>query len=111
MSLNLATKAILLLFVPLFTTSSPQKAYASTIDLPSDVSDFIPSCATGCLSSFVDENFANSSCGSQPTLQCLCARAGVNGYTIGEGALSCVAIEDKSGYCSGENASGKHNIP
>ncbi|EFW99298.1 hypothetical protein CMQ_5719 [Grosmannia clavigera kw1407] len=104
MSLNLATKAILLLTVPLFSTSYPQHASASTIDLPSDVADLIPACVTGCLSSFVKENFANSSCGDQPTLQCLCAHTGENGYTVGEGALACVAIEDRSGYCSGENA-------
>ncbi|CAK7218851.1 hypothetical protein SEUCBS140593_003694 [Sporothrix eucalyptigena] len=77
---------------------------ATTIALPSEIVDFVPSCATSCLSTFIDANFPASVCGIDPTFQCLCAHTGTNGFTVGEGALACIASVDRTGQCTGTDA-------
>ena len=80
-------------------------ASGTAIGLPSEIVSFVPSCATVCLSTFIDANFPQGLCGTEPTFQCLCAHTGTNGFTVGEGALACIASEDNMGQCTGTDAS------
>ncbi|KJR81160.1 uncharacterized protein SPSK_05028 [Sporothrix schenckii 1099-18] len=80
-------------------------AAANVIDLPSEIVAFVPSCASACFSTFVNNNFPLGICGKDPTFQCLCEHAGTNGFTVGEGALACIASEDSTGRCTGTEVS------
>lgn len=73
-------------------------------NLPSNTSDYVPSCAQECFASFIETSYADSGCGS--SLQCLCSQVGAAGYTMGEGALQCIVAERSIGYCSDTDASG-----
>ncbi len=70
----------------------------------------VPVCARFCLQKFIAESFPVSICSSQQNLECLCTRKSTSGYTLGEGALRCVAlaclnetVRDAAAYgiCSG----------
>lgn len=50
----------------------------------------VPSCAAGCFDRFVTEHF---SCPSQQDIICLCTSKGSSGFTLGEGALTCILAE------------------
>ena len=52
----------------------------------------VPICAQPCLESFVADSFPPSVC-SSPSINCLCTSDSETGYTIGEGALSCLASD------------------
>ena len=52
----------------------------------------VPSCAQSCLQSFVADSFPSSVC-SSPSINCLCTSDSETGYTIGEGALNCLASD------------------
>ncbi|KIH88001.1 hypothetical protein SPBR_07821 [Sporothrix brasiliensis 5110] len=84
-------------------------AAANVIDLPSEIVAFVPSCASACFSTFVNNNFPLGICGKDPTFQCLCEHAGTNGFTVGEGALACIASEDSTGRCTGTDVSFHQN--
>ncbi len=99
-----------LLPLVLWTTASTF-ARATTFTLSSNISKFIPVCAAGCFESFLEANFSPGSCGTTPSLQCLCAQTGFSGFTIGEGAVSCIIVENDIGACSSEDASSKLGIP
>lgn len=51
----------------------------------------VPACARTCLESFVAENFPTPTCGHSPNLSCLCTSDSTSGFTVGEGALQCLA--------------------
>ena len=63
---------------------------ASTESLPPSLAQTIPTCAQGCLESFISSNFPSSSCGTHPTFGCLCVTSSTSGLTIGEGGLECL---------------------
>ncbi len=73
----------------------------------SDTIAFIPACARGCFASFLDVNYAASTCGPSPSLACLCGRVGLSGFTLGEGALQCITAETSIGSCRGGDAGGE----
>jgi hypothetical protein len=83
---------------------SAQSSSSGTYSFSNDVTDFIPSCAQTCFSSFVQANYPISVCSSTPSLDCLCSHNSTSGYTIGEGALQCIISEDNVGFCQGNNA-------
>lgn len=66
----------------------------------------VPPCAQRCLLSFIVANYARSTCGPAPSLQCLCSHVGPSGFTIGEGALECITAEKAIDGCSEEQANG-----
>lgn len=90
-----------LLYLILWTTTSTL-ATAATLNLSSDITSFIPSCALDCFESFVDANFSPDLCGTSPSLQCLCAQDGSQGFTMGEGAVQCIVAENSRGACQGD---------
>ncbi|KAI4243519.1 MAG: hypothetical protein L6R42_010728, partial [Xanthoria sp. 1 TBL-2021] len=57
------------------------------------LSAIVPTCAHGCLRSFVADSFPSSTCESQSDIGCLCTRDSKTGLTLGEGALRCLAAE------------------
>lgn len=72
--------------------------------LPSDTSDFVPSCALPCLLSFAQANYAATVCSTTPSLDCLCSNKGDSGFTFGEGALQCIISCPVAGPCQGVNS-------
>ncbi|EFQ29070.1 uncharacterized protein GLRG_04214 [Colletotrichum graminicola M1.001] len=77
---------------------------ATTFNLSSEITRFVPSCARECFRSHLSANYAISTCGSAPSLQCLCAIAGFSGLTIGEGAVQCIVAEKSIGFCRESDA-------
>lgn len=63
---------------------------ASTGSLPPSLAQVMPTCAQGCLESFIASNFPSSSCGTPPDFGCLCKSSSASGLTIGEGGLECL---------------------
>lgn len=63
---------------------------ASMGSLTPILAQVIPTCAQGCLDSFIASNFPSSSCGTPPDFNCLCVSSSVSGLTIGEGGLECL---------------------
>ena len=63
---------------------------ASMGSLVPSLARVIPSCAQGCLESFIASNFPSSSCGTLPAFDCLCVSSSTSGLTIGEGGLECL---------------------
>ncbi|KAK2065281.1 hypothetical protein LY76DRAFT_559614 [Colletotrichum caudatum] len=90
--------AILLILSASFTT-------ATSFNLSSEITRFVPSCARECFRSHLSANYALTTCGSAPSLQCLCANAGFSGLTVGEGAVQCIVAEKSIRFCRESDAS------
>lgn len=93
--------------IPLIAVRATETASAYTttgLDLGSDITAFVPSCARSCVESFIEVNFNTDLCGSSPSLQCLCSHTGSTGYTLGEGAVQCIVAENSIRACEGMSA-------
>ena len=93
---NLLWVFIAFCFLPI-TLAGP----TSTTFLSPYLSSVIPSCAHACLEAFIARSFPSSSstCQNQQDLTCLCTSNSNTGFTLGEGALTCV-----SASCTEESA-------
>jgi len=69
------------------TLAGPQPS----VYLSSYLSALIPTCAQSCLEDFVATTFPAAICPDQQDISCLCTSGSTSGFTIGEGALRCVA--------------------
>ncbi|KAL8673806.1 MAG: hypothetical protein Q9168_001771 [Polycauliona sp. 1 TL-2023] len=58
------------------------------------LSAIVPTCAHGCLRSFLADSFPSSTCESPSDISCLCTRDSRTGLTLGEGALRCLAAAE-----------------
>ena len=77
----------LLLSIPIpFVWAGPP----STASLTPYLADVVPTCAQRCLLSFIADNYPVQVCTAQ-NFNCLCINPTTSGYTIGEGALTCLA--------------------
>ncbi|EQK98139.1 hypothetical protein OCS_06146 [Ophiocordyceps sinensis CO18] len=85
-------------------TAAPAAA-APANPLPDDVSRLVPGCAQGCFLSFLAFNYGTGVHGQVPSLGWLCSTPGDSEYTVGEGAVQCLAAEKSFGSCSQEEAS------
>ncbi|KAI0838770.1 hypothetical protein F5Y06DRAFT_43959 [Hypoxylon sp. FL0890] len=85
--------------------------FAAGIELGDDIENFVPTCAQSCLKSFIIGNYPSSDCTANPTLQCLCSEQSNSGYTLGEGALQCITVEEQRGGCDENTVGGsvKHD--
>jgi hypothetical protein len=72
--------------------------------LTPELTNFVPTCAQACFISFLDSNFDTATCGTAPTLDCLCSHNTTTGYTVGEGAVQCIISEDNIDFCKGNDA-------
>lgn len=86
-------------------------ATATTFNLSSEITRFVPLCARECFRSHLVANYDLTTCGSAPSLQCLCANAGFSGLTIGEGAIQCLVAERRIGFCRESDAPRKIYMP
>ncbi|MCJ1298858.1 hypothetical protein MMC08_001649 [Hypocenomyce scalaris] len=86
MSLAISLWWFLPFFFPSFVLAGPQNTIYT---LPTPVP--IPDCAQGCLAAFIAQAFPTSICSDQQDFDCLCTHNSTTGYTLGEGALQCVA--------------------
>ncbi|KAK2000253.1 hypothetical protein LX36DRAFT_668845 [Colletotrichum falcatum] len=77
---------------------------ATSFNLSSEITRFVPSCARECFRSHLSANYALTTCGAAPSLQCLCANVGFSGLTIGEGAVQCIVAEKSIGFCRKSDA-------
>lgn len=82
-------------------------ATAQTANITPEILNFVPACAQKCFESFISANFDGDVCGNSPALQCLCRQRGNSGYTIGEGAASCLVGESRFGACQGQDGISK----
>ncbi|KAH9906778.1 hypothetical protein F4778DRAFT_595872 [Xylariomycetidae sp. FL2044] len=73
---------------------------ASNIVLGGDISALVPACATDCLQVFIENNYASTSCIDDASLDCLCTTENPSGFTIGEGAVQCIALSERNGSCN-----------
>lgn len=83
----LGPHAAFIILAPLIVSALPEQPAAST--LPSSLQTSVPDCARSCLATFLNNQFPLS-CSSDGDLDCLCSQYSRNGFTLGEGALSCV---------------------
>ena len=63
----------------------------SLVFLSPYISSFIPTCAQLCFEEFINDSFPTSVCSNQQDLSCLCTSKSRTGFTLGEGALQCLA--------------------
>ncbi|KAI1140260.1 hypothetical protein F5Y05DRAFT_310974 [Hypoxylon sp. FL0543] len=86
-------------------------SFVAGIELGDDIGTFVPTCAQSCLKSFITGNYPSTGCTSNPTLQCLCSEQSNSGYTLGEGALQCITVEEQLGACDETTVGGsvKHD--
>ncbi|KAI0141699.1 hypothetical protein GGR57DRAFT_402176 [Xylariaceae sp. FL1272] len=105
----MARKPFLIPF--LLWASIPTVSSYSSLGLGIDIKTIVPTCAQGCLVSFIEGNFPSTSCDSSYSLSCLCSNNSTSGYTVGEGALQCLLGEFSVGQCRnsdlGDNAAHK----
>ncbi|GKT90971.1 def1-like protein [Colletotrichum tofieldiae] len=85
-------------------TLSASFAAATSFNLSSEITRLVPPCARECFRSHLSANYALTTCGSAPSLQCLCANVGFSGLTIGEGAVQCIVAEKSIGFCRESDA-------
>ncbi|GKT45128.1 uncharacterized protein ColSpa_05309 [Colletotrichum spaethianum] len=85
-------------------TLSASFTTATSFNLSSEITRFVPLCARECFRSHLSANYALTTCGSAPSLQCLCANVGFSGLTIGEGAVQCIVAEKSIGFCRESDA-------
>ena len=78
----------------------------AAFSLSSELTKFIPGCAQQCFESFLDANYDENKAGPSPTLQFFCSNNSTSGYTVGEGAVSCILSEDDVKFCTGNDAQG-----
>jgi len=83
----------------LWSTISARASHAQAFALSKDITKFIPVCAADCFDTFLQANYAPTTCGSAPSLQCLCSHNGATGFTVGEGAVQCIVAENSLGAC------------
>ncbi|KAL8765485.1 MAG: hypothetical protein Q9209_007456 [Squamulea sp. 1 TL-2023] len=65
----------------------------SFVSLSPYLSTVVPACAHACLRSFLADSFPSSTCKSQSDIRCLCTQDSKTGFTLGEGALRCLAAQ------------------
>lgn len=63
-----------------------------TASLSPDITSIVPSCAISCLQDFVAVNYPTKLC-SPRNFNCLCQSSSIYGYTLGEGALTCLVAD------------------
>ncbi|KAL2877416.1 hypothetical protein SGCOL_007357 [Colletotrichum sp. CLE4] len=85
-------------------TLSASITAATSFNLSSEITRFVPTCARECFRSHLSANYDLTICGSAPTLQCLCANVGFSGLTLGEGAVQCIVAEKGIGFCRESDA-------
>ena len=85
-------------------------AAANALSLSPGITALVPPCARGCVLSYLEANYAPDTCGETPGLECLCANLGESGFTVGEGAFTCVRAEIEVGGCADADVDGESMV-
>ncbi|GAB0133480.1 hypothetical protein EsDP_00001887 [Epichloe bromicola] len=96
-----------LLFVPVLACpiAAVEKSWPVS-NLTLELSHFVPACAEDCFTSFLQANYGLERGREKiPSLQELCSTDGETGFTVGEGAVQCIAAEKSIDGCSDTDAS------
>lgn len=105
----LASRSLLLTLSFLTVHASALGARSPTSNLTIQLSAFVPLCAENCFISFLRVNYGLRGGDQIPSLEELCSTSGDSGFTLGEGAVQCIAGERSIDGCSEQDASGKQS--
>ncbi|KAG5949132.1 hypothetical protein E4U60_007267 [Claviceps pazoutovae] len=94
-----------LLLLPLITYPAvgAEKSWSKS-NLTLELSAYVPPCAEGCFISFLQASIGLRSGQRIPSLQELCSADGKTGFTVGEGAVQCIAAERSIDGCLEQDA-------
>ncbi|MCJ1390592.1 hypothetical protein MMC18_003452 [Xylographa bjoerkii] len=81
----------LFLLLPFDIVSLVLAGPQSSVYLSPYLSNVTPTCAQPCLEDFIATSFPTYTCPDQQDLSCLCTSNSASGFTLGEGALQCIA--------------------
>ncbi|KHN96654.1 uncharacterized protein MAM_05597 [Metarhizium album ARSEF 1941] len=90
--------------LPLSPTVLAAETSRRSSNLTVQLAEVVPACAEDCFISFLDANYGLGRCDDVPSLEDLCSTDGNTGFTVGEGAVQCMAAEQRLGACSGKEA-------
>ncbi|KAG8427790.1 hypothetical protein J3459_006357 [Metarhizium acridum] len=93
-----------LLLLSLVSTALAAETFHRKSNLTVALADVVPACAEDCFISFLDANYGIARGEEIPSLEDLCSADGNTGFTIGEGAVQCIAAEQRVGACSVKEA-------
>ncbi|KAG6050071.1 hypothetical protein E4U39_004990 [Claviceps sp. Clav50 group G5] len=94
-----------LLLLPLITYPAVgvEKSWSKS-NLTLELSAYVPVCAEGCFISFLQASIGLRRGQRIPSLQELCSADGKTGFTVGEGAVQCIAAERSIDGCLEQDA-------
>lgn len=94
-----------LLLLPLITYPAvgAEKSWSKS-NLTLELSAYVPVCAEGCFISFLQASIGLRRGQRIPSLQELCSADGKTGFTVGEGAVQCIAAERSIDGCLEQDA-------
>ncbi|KAK8920950.1 hypothetical protein VCV18_008255 [Metarhizium anisopliae] len=93
-----------LLLLSLVSTALAAETFHRKSNLTVALADVVPACAEDCFISFLSANYGLARGEEIPSLEDLCSTDGNTGFTIGEGAVQCIAAEQTVGACSDKEA-------
>ncbi|KAG6013680.1 hypothetical protein E4U54_006452 [Claviceps lovelessii] len=100
-----------LFLLPFIAYTAAAAAAAATLEkrwpesnLTLELSSYVPVCAEDCFISFLQATFGLERGQRIPSLQELCSTDGETGFTVGEGAVQCIAAERSIDGCSDQDA-------
>lgn len=88
----------------LVSTALAAETFHRKSNLTVALADVVPACAEDCFISFLSANYGLARGEEIPSLEDLCSTDGNTGFTIGEGAVQCIAAEQTVGACSDKEA-------
>ncbi|EXV02280.1 hypothetical protein X797_004409 [Metarhizium robertsii] len=93
-----------LLLLSLVSTALAAETFHRKSNLTVALADVVPACAEDCFISFLSANYGLARGEEIPSLEDLCSTDGNTGFTVGEGAVQCIAAEQRVGACSDKEA-------
>ncbi|KAG6070964.1 hypothetical protein E4U33_003941 [Claviceps sp. LM78 group G4] len=101
-----------LLLLPLITYPAvgAEKSWSKS-NLTLELSAYVPICAEGCFISFLQASIGLRRGQRIPSLQELCSADGKTGFTVGEGAVQCIAAERSIDGCLEQDANSTLVLP
>lgn len=99
------------LLLSLLSTALAIETSHRVSNLTVELACVVPACAEDCFLSFLQVNYGLERGSKIPSLEELCSTDGETGFTIGEGAVQCIAAEGRVGGCSNKNSDCEFSLP
>ncbi|KAG6267131.1 hypothetical protein E4U48_005173 [Claviceps purpurea] len=96
-------RSLLLLLFITYPAVGAEKSWSKS-NLTLELSAYVPPCAEGCFISFLQASIGLRRGQRIPSLQELCSADGKTGFTVGEGAVQCIAAERSIDGCLEQDA-------